>query len=242
MMKYIILILSLFTLQIGFGQTTEPSNSPSEQVNPYAEKPLLVNPFLYFDSELVRFDFDEFSPHFHTKNIDLLEKSKLLWGVEYGVQYKHLFFGANINFGSQSGSVTDSIDSKTNYTRFGGSFGYYVLNTKHIQVLPRSSFYINNLNLKNFSSKDDIPLDDYTSNPDFKLNFRQYTVQFGLDINIKIHKISTKPGQPFLVGIKSGYNLDIGETKLKSAENTLTSDSNISTLPFTFGFHFTMLL
>lgn len=242
-MKYLYL-LALFFLytQLVFAQTQNPTSETENRVNPYAEKPLTVDQFLYFDSELIRFDFEAFQPFFHVKNIDLLEKSKLLWGVEYGVRYKSLFFGANVNFGAQSSSITDSIDAKTNYTRFGLSGGYYVLNTKHIQIVPRTSLYINTTSLKNFSSKDDIPLEDYTSNPDFKLNFRQYTLQLGLDINLKISSISTKPGQPFLVGFKTGYNMDLGDTRLKSEENTLKSKSNISVEDITFGFHFTMLL
>lgn len=241
----LIYILFCFVLfyKTGFAQKTKSeSSSTEERVNPYAEKPLLVNQFMYFDAELVSFDFNEFKQHFHQRNIDLLEKSKLLWGLEYGVQYKKVFFGAKINFGSQKGSVTDSIDAKNNFTRFGLSGGYYFVNTNAFQVMPRAGILLNNMSLKNFSSKKDIPLDQYTSNPDFKLNFQQYIFQLGLDINYKIHKISTKPGQPFLIGIKAAYNLDIGHTRVTSDENILKSDADISIIPLTIGLHFTILL
>ena len=241
-MKYILILFFLLSVYQGYAQVNPQPNTPPEQVNPYAEKPLLVNQFLYFDSELIEFDFNAFESNFHKKNIDLLEKPKLLWGVEYGVQYKTLFFGINMNFGAQSGSVSDTVDTKTNYTRFGLSTGYYLIDTRHIQLVPKVSIYANSLSLRNFNAKDDIDLDEYTSNPDFKLSFRQYTAQFGLDINFKIHKISTKPGQPFLVGITYGYNLDLGNTKVKSAENTLNTSSNISSVQLTFALHFTMLL
>lgn len=241
-MKFLYCILCILCSQYGFSQQVDPKQTSKEPVNPYAEKPLLVNQFLYFDSEYILIDFESFEPHFHSKNIDLLEKSKLLWGIEYGVQYKALFFGANINFGSQKGTVTDSIDSKVNYTRFGLSLGYYILNTKLIQIVPRTSIYLNNISLKNFNSKDDIPLDDYTTNPDFKLRFSQFTSQLGIDINIKIPKLSTKPGQPFLLGFKTAYNVDIGSTSLSSDENTLKSGSNLKSIPLTLGIHFTILL
>ncbi len=241
-MKYILFTLLFLSINIGYSQTKPTNSTQLEQTNPYLDKPLAVNQFLYFDSDLIRFNFEKLSPYFHKKNIDLLEKPKLLWGIEYGAQYKALFFGVNMNFSSLSGSVTDTIDTKTNYTRFGVSIGYYILNSKHLQLVPRMSFYVNNLSLRNYNSKDEIPLDDYIYNPDFKLNFRQFTGLFGLDINIKIHKISTKPGQPFLIGIKTGYNVDLGGTKITSAENTLKSDADISSLPLSFGLHFTMLL
>lgn len=241
-MKYIYLILVVVGLQIGKAQTTQPLKKQVEQVNPYAEKTLSMNQFLNFDSEIMQFNFNSFKPNFDQRNIDLLDKPKLLWGVEYGVQYKTFLFAVNLNFGSQSGSISDSVDAKSNFTRFGCSGGLYVLNTRHIQIVPRTSIYINNISLKNFNAKDDLPLDEYTSNPDFKLNFRQYTLQFGVELNFKIPKISIKPGQPFLIGIKTSYNTDIGDTALKSDENTLKSKANISVKSFNYGFHFTMLI
>lgn len=240
-MRLTIYILCFLFFQMGFAQQTD---SPSKEIeNPYAEKPLLVNQFLYFDSELIEIDFKEFESHFHQRNIDLLEKPKLLWGIEYGVQYKSMFFGLNMNFGSQKGHVTDSVDAKVNYTRFGLSTGYYLMNTHHFQCMPRVGININNIRLKNFSSADDIPLDTYTSTPDFKLTFSQFTAQFGLDLNYKIHNISTKPGrQPFIIGVKTAYNINLGPTRLSSEENKLKTNSEIDLSFLTFGLHFTILL
>lgn len=241
-MKYMFFLIGLIISQVSFSQQLESDKDSNNMVNPYAEKPLIVNQFIYFDTEVIQIDFESFQPFFHKRNIKILEKSKILWGLEYGVQYKKLFFGTNINFSAQKGSVTDSVDSKVNYNRFGLSIGYYILNSKHFQILPRSSIYYHSLSLKNFNNQKYIDLQDYTSHPDFKVKFSQYTAQFGLDINIKIPSISTKPGQPFLLGFKTAYNINLGHTRLTSEENTLKSNANFEMSNVTFGMHFTILL
>ena len=48
-MKYIYCLLCVLLTQYGFSQQEDSTTPLKEHVNPYAEKPLLVNQFLYFD-------------------------------------------------------------------------------------------------------------------------------------------------------------------------------------------------
>jgi len=240
-MRIVLLVfMLLFSVPILKAQNT--SKNQSSKTNPYKEKTKQTNQFLMLNTEFMAFNFDEFKDVFHQKNIDLLSKNKLFWGIEYGVKLKKTYAGLTLNIGSQKGEVNDSIDSKSNFSRIGLSFGHYALNTKHIQCIPRIGFFLNNIDIKNFPSKDDIPLTDYVNSPNIDINFRQYSMQLGLDINYKTEKLSLKPGHPFIVGIKIGYNTNLGDSRITSNYNTLTSKKTAVIDPFSLGFHFTMLI
>lgn len=235
-------LLSFFIfLTLNLIGQTEP-NPKVEQVNPYAEKPLKSNQFLYFDLERMEFDFNEFSSVFSEKNIELLESPKLFWGLEYGVQYHELFFSVQFSLGRQTQTLNDSIDGRVNYNRLGLAVGYYLVNSKKIQLIPKFELFYNSLGLKNFSSTKEIPLVDYLENPNFDLDFSQYTGQIGMEVNWKFPYLSTNPTQPFLIGIHSGYNFTLGKTSLQSENNTLKTSQNIDLANMTYGFHFTIYL
>lgn len=237
--------LFLFSIFILLSFLVVGQNKPNSEVkpiNPYAEKPLKSNQFLYFDLEQIEFNYQEFKPLLNDNNIDLLEHPKLYWGLEYGVQYRQLFFSIQFSLGRKTQAINDSIEGRTNYNRFGLALGYYLVNSKKIQILPKFELFYNRIGLKNFSSDKNIPLEDYLENPNFDLNFSQFTGQIGLEVNWKIPNLSTNPTQPFLIGLNGGYNFVMGNTSLKSEDNTLTTSKNIGIESLSFGIHFTLYL
>jgi len=196
-----------------------------------------------FQVDFIYADFNAFEPVLGSYNTELMSNSNGIFNFELGGTYKKYYAGISWGFAYDGDYKHDSLDIEFNSLQYGLHFGYYLLDSKRFQIVPKVAVKWNRYRLINSDNDNRIPIEQYVSERDIDIRFNQTTGFVGLNTAYKLYKHGILPSNYWTIGVYGGYTFKLNaDPWIYSRRNRLTTDKSISIKNYSLGFYFSFNL
>lgn len=184
----------------------------------------------FFQIDGLKNDFSQFLEPLGDYNISFMNKTYTLSTFEFAATYNRYQMG--LVYGTDSkyseGNAGDSLDTELNSKLFGLSFGYKLIDSKRIVLMPGLALKWYRYRLINSDTDRKISLDKYMSDRDLDIRFNQCALFLGSSLGYKIYNDFLFAGDYWTIGFYGGYLFKLNENPwIYSKKNRLVSDSKI---------------
>jgi len=225
-----------------YGAIAESENGGGDPMNSEEMMPA-IGFYLSIGVESVPCRFTQFTPILESYNVDFMNQSDAVLSLEMGVEYKKIFSGFQLGFGSYDNTDHDSLDINFNTTLYGLRLGYGVIDSKRILLEPTISFKINHFRLINADNRRSIPIETNMQQRNLDMRINQATMDVGYRLAYKIYGKSGSSTSYYTVGIYAGFAVKLSDKPwVYSLRNKLITDKRIDLEPLTWGFTFSSVL
>jgi hypothetical protein len=184
-------------------------------------------------------DFDAFKPYLNEYNVDLMNKASGIISFELAGTINRYYAGLNIGYANDYSSNFDSLDIQFNTRQYGLNFGYLLVNTKRIMLMPKFAVKWNRYRLLNSRPEHSIPIGQYISERDLDIRFNQATGFVGLFLAYKVRIPGFAVNENLAFGLYGGYAFKFHNKPLiYSRGNRLTSTERLRMENYNIGIQF----
>ncbi len=192
-----------------------------------------VVPILHFQINYNPVDFSNFENIFGKSNIELMNKLKGNITAGIGINTSKHYVLAEYGWLGISNTYHDSISAFFFSSQYSLSYGYSIINTRRILLIPKTSFQWTRYRLINSPSKYKILIQQFNQNQYLDIRFNQLTSSTGIDLSYKTYDrygFST-------IGIYLGYVFNINKYPfIYTINNKLVNNSEIIVSSYCIGF------
>jgi len=195
--------------------------------------------FASLQVDLVFNDFGDFKPLLKDYNVDLMNESNGIVGVELAGFYNRYYMGLNFGYANDEVNDHDSLDIVFNSSQYGLHFGYNLLDSRRILLTPKVAIKWNRYRLLNNNNDKTIPLEQYINERDIDLRFNQMTGFVGINLAYKAYINNLLQTDFWSFGVYGGYVFKLHDKPwIYSRGSRLTSNGKIGMENYNFGVHF----
>jgi len=230
-------ISEMLTIELSPWDTIPDPYNPSVQYNTI-DNPVGVSFGIQFD--FFDHNFEQFEGLLGADNVDMLNKPVGVLNYELAFTGKRNYFGFFWGMWSNKKDIRD-IEIQRNYTLLGLRYGYRLINSKRIILMPDIRFQQYTYRLFNSSNDEDIPLVSYILDRELDLRISQSMLAFGLNLAFKFKGKNSSANEYFTFGGYGAYGIKVyNSPSLNSKRNTLETDQKIDIEHFNYGLFLTM--
>lgn len=204
----------------------------------YPEAEFSYGFFASLQVDLIFNDFGDFRPLLKDYNVDYMNESNGIAGVELAGLINRYYMGLSFGYANDEINDHDSLDIEFNSSLYGLHFGYNLLDSRRILLTPKVAVKWNRYRLLNNNNSRTIPLEQYINEREIDLRFNQMTGFVGINLAYKAYANNLLQTDFWSFGIYGGYVFKLHDKPwIYSRGTRLSSSSRIGMENYNFGVH-----
>lgn len=201
-------------------KTSNHFNDPKDNVNEFS--------YMSFGYQTMQENYDEFTTELGADNVELLNRVRNLYTIEFGSAIDRYFISYKIGFNYKSNKDLDSVLLKNNNVLVGLNFGYDLVNSTRFSVVPSLVVNYQNVGLRNANKQEEIPLSSYMAEKDVHLNFNQFYGMMKFNLYYKFRN-NDRIKEFFTAGVEAGYIVKLNnKSMIRANDNKLQTSARTS--------------